>query len=74
MPAPPDHIVQSNLVLPPQSDSFEAVPFRRCQLLSGTNSNAHMSYPLQKARFQNSNENSTSTSLKPKKERILKRK
>lgn len=46
MPASPDHVVQSNLVLPSQSDSFEAIPLWRRQLLSGTNSNAHMSYPL----------------------------
>lgn len=46
MPASPNDVVQSNLVLPSQSDPFEAIPFRRGQLLSGTNSNAHMSYLL----------------------------
>jgi len=46
VPASPDYVVQSDLVLPSQSDAFEAIPLRRCQLLSGTNPNAHMSYPL----------------------------
>lgn len=44
VPASPDDVVQSDLVLPPQPDPFEAIPFGRCQLLSGTNSNAHTSY------------------------------
>lgn len=46
MPTSPNDIVQSDFVLPPKSDSFKAVPFGRCQLLSGTNSNAHTSYRL----------------------------
>lgn len=46
VPASPDDVVQSDLVLPPQPDAFEAIPLGRCQLLSGTNSNAHTSYPL----------------------------
>lgn len=44
VPASPDDVVQSDLVLPSQPDPFEAIPFGRCQLLSGTNSNAHTSY------------------------------
>lgn len=44
MPASPDDVVQPDLILPPQSDPFEAIPFGRRQLLSGTNSNALMSY------------------------------
>lgn len=47
VPASPYHVVQSNLVLPSQPDSFEPIPLGRCQFLSGTNSNAHTSYPLQ---------------------------
>lgn len=47
MPAPPDHVVHPDLVLPSQPDPFEPIPLRRCQFLSGTNSNAHTSYPLQ---------------------------
>lgn len=46
VPASPDDVVQSDLVLPSQPDSFEAIPLGRRQLLSGTNSNAHTSYPL----------------------------
>lgn len=44
MPASPDDVVQPDLVLPSQPDPFEAIPFGRRQLLSGTNSNAHTSY------------------------------
>lgn len=33
MPAPPYHVVQPDLVLPPEPDAPEAVPFRRRQLL-----------------------------------------
>lgn len=43
VPASPNYVVQSDLVLPSKSDAFEAIPFRRCQLLSGTNPNAHTS-------------------------------
>lgn len=47
VPAPPYHVVQSNLVLPSQPDPFEPIPLGRCQFLSGTNSSAHTSYRLQ---------------------------
>lgn len=44
VPASPNYVIQSDFVLPSQSDAFEAIPLRRCQLLSGTNPNAHTSY------------------------------
>ena len=46
MPTPPNDIVQSDFVFPSQSDSFETVPLGRCQLLSGTNLNAHTCFGL----------------------------
>lgn len=35
VPASPDYVVQSDLLLPPQPDAFERIPLGWCQLLSG---------------------------------------